>query len=389
MLRPVGEPIPVKALTSAEPIPVPERYVPYFYNSGTAALAVAIRTARAARRVQDAIVILPAYGCPDLVSAALYCGVGIRLADTLPGSPFMDPVAVESLIDNDTVAVVGAHFLGLKQDLGPIAETCRRSACCLIEDSAQLFPRGAYARPLGDMVVHSFGRGKPGGALGGGGLYVSEKLLENVPPEGRMLPARVNLNTQLKLAFGLHRLLLGPFFFGILDMVPGLGIGETKFKPLREIAPIGTLRASGAAVSVSHWRRYGSPGGEVIRSVISDCDDFADLTVRFPGSDCRSLLRYPILAKDQHFADLTIQRLRECGIGASRFYGAALPDVDLMPLHLREPVPNAREFAKRLVTLPAHSDVSGRTARAIREALIGIAGGHQQVSSSVDSGFGR
>ena len=52
-----------------------------FYHSGTAALAAAIIAAKTARAIHDAEVILPAYACPDLLSAAIFARVRPVLVD--------------------------------------------------------------------------------------------------------------------------------------------------------------------------------------------------------------------------------------------------------------------------------------------------------------------
>jgi dTDP-4-amino-4,6-dideoxygalactose transaminase len=61
-----------------------------FYCSGTAALAVAIKVSIEYKDIQQPEIILPAYGCPDLISATVYAGAKPVLVDLEHQRPWMD-----------------------------------------------------------------------------------------------------------------------------------------------------------------------------------------------------------------------------------------------------------------------------------------------------------
>lgn len=64
-------------------------YSPRFFDSGTAALAASILVSISKKATPEPEVILPAYGCPDLISAVVYAGAKPVLVD-LEEKPSMD-----------------------------------------------------------------------------------------------------------------------------------------------------------------------------------------------------------------------------------------------------------------------------------------------------------
>lgn len=387
MLRPVGEPVPLRLLEDPEPLPVPRGFVPLFLGSGTAALALGLKAAASGHTRGRPAVVLPGYGCPDLVSAAVHCGLEIRVADTRAGSPFIGPETVEPLLDADVVAVVGAHFLGLRQALAPLRALCRDAGCLLVEDSAQLFPRGDYGAPAGDLVVHSFGRGKPGGALGGGALFVREDLVDRIPEAARYRAPGMQATLSARAGLALHAFLLGDRLFSVLEALPGLGVGETRYRALERLAPLDAGRMAAAAAGVVRWRREGSPGGPLVSDALDGVAGLTDL-VATAGADRASLLRYPVLTAGAARTRAVIKALHGHGIGASPFYGRALPALDGLPVALPFETPQAADFASRLVTLPAHSGVSREITDTLRSSLAGLASVAPD-SPSVMTGSGR
>src|SRR5262245_23054839 len=89
-LTPVRRPVPL-ALAAADPAPLARLSGPLslgLYGSGTEALAAALCEARRLARTPPGVrpeAVLPAYGCPDLVSACVFAGVHPRLVDNAPG----------------------------------------------------------------------------------------------------------------------------------------------------------------------------------------------------------------------------------------------------------------------------------------------------------------
>src|SRR5690606_29642783 len=102
----------------------------------------------------------------------------------------------------------------------------------LIEDSAQWFPEPLDAPLLtGDVVVLSFGRGKPVSLLGGGALLVEESLWPKLPvdrvckcePDGRAW----------SLALRAYNALLHPSLCALVSRNRVFPLGRTMYRPLR------------------------------------------------------------------------------------------------------------------------------------------------------------
>ncbi|UCB54712.1 MAG: DegT/DnrJ/EryC1/StrS family aminotransferase, partial [Thiotrichales bacterium] len=170
-LPPAGNPINLTA--TAEPGLFLDSffspYQPRFFASGTAALAAVIIAAIRLKNVTRPEVVLPAYGCPDLVSAVVYAGAKPVLVDLEPDRPWMDLAQLSGKITAHTVAIVATDLFGISERIDAIRPIARQAGAMLIEDSAQAFP-GARESDIwgGDCVVLSFGRGKPVSLLGGG-----------------------------------------------------------------------------------------------------------------------------------------------------------------------------------------------------------------------------
>src|SRR5690606_37167025 len=134
-LRPVGEFLPLRGIGLGT-FRWPAGYRVAWVDSGTTALGLALRAAAERAGRAEASVILPGYTCPDVVSAALWAGLRPVVADTLPGSPWLDIDSVMACLDESVVAVVAPHFLGLRHPLRVLVEMCRTTGVLLVEDSA-------------------------------------------------------------------------------------------------------------------------------------------------------------------------------------------------------------------------------------------------------------
>src|SRR5690606_24480957 len=113
-LRPVGQ--PVRLCKSPAPPPEFPGYTALWTASGTTALAVAVAIAvRRRTAVARPKVLLPAYGCPDLVSATLHAGATPVLVDVGSDDPGFDIDRLTSVCDADVAAIVAVDFLGIRE----------------------------------------------------------------------------------------------------------------------------------------------------------------------------------------------------------------------------------------------------------------------------------
>lgn len=362
-LRPVGNRIAAPEDTNGGAIEAfAEGYRVLHLSSGTAALALAIRLACDRAGVSTPEVILPAYGCPDLVAAAVHAGARPVLADLRHDSAEYDLEAVSALLGPNTAAIVAVTFLGIRPDFSRLRTIIGDRKVALIEDSAQWFPRAPAQQFRGDYVVLSFGRGKPVNILGGGALLVSASM--ESPPEPAA-PAERALVDAAKVA--VYNSLIHPRVYAIAERMPFLGIGLTRYHALDEIGGMPRTHRQRLPANV---RRYVSRSLDVQakwREAIARAgrSDVIDLPLTHGVSADYALLRYPILASTKAQRDEVYARLRHAGLGASTMYAQALPNIEHVGtlVTVQNDVPRARDFADRLLTLPTHEDVDDATIR--------------------------
>lgn len=372
LLRPVGEPVPLR--TGGHPAREGDwdGYHGVWVDSGTTALAIAIAAASELTGRTTGSVILPAFGCPDLVAAANWAGVTPRLVDTATDRPWLDETAVAKAADASVCAIVAPHFLGLRHPLDGVAEIAQRTGALIIEDSAQLGPASPNFRPEADLVVLSFGRGKPipaGGGLllcRGPAAQVVERIVARLPEAG---PQRAGWQLRTLV----QNLAMTRVGFGLAARIPWLRVGATRYKELRSPHRLRPGFRDAVQEVISTWHVHEPAAARAYQEAFEadGAPGLANLAGRLGWDGASPLLRYPALMEDAAARDSICDELNRIGIGASPFYGSALPDLEGMP-DLEQPgnVPNAREFAARLFTLPAHSGVRPRDIRLIEDTVI-------------------
>ena len=327
--------------------------------SGTAALALALHLARARRPdIAQPQALLPGYACPDLLAAAHWAGVTPVLVDIGADDHALDRADLAGRCTPHTVAVVAVNLLGIADELTALRAFSDERELLLIEDDAQWLPEPwDGATPRGDCVVLSFGRGKPVPLVGGGALLVradiaADELLPSIAPASS---SRWPLPWQIAAYnAALHRRA-----YGLLAALPGLHLGATRYQPLRELAALDAARDAGLAPNLHRQLRRSREREQWIRElVLPRCPaGTIDLPLRC-GARAQRLLRYPLLLADEPRRDVLFVALAAAGLGASRMYERVLPEVAGVPRDVDcPPLPNARRFAARLLTLPVHAGV--------------------------------
>ena len=248
-LRPVGGYVPLfpsEAVGGLPDLTCGGRYVVRFLNSGTAALARALAFSARRKASTGADALLPAYGCPDLIAAAMAVNVNVRLIDIEPDSPWLDLRKIpESL--GTAAAIVAVNFLGMRERLEELLEAARARGVPLIEDSAQMAPFSAGSQPTGDLVVYSFGRGKPLTLLSGGALLVrsdwAHELDQLFPPQ----PVQNDASFAYWAKCIAYNAAIHPFSYAGLRRLPFLALGRLPTGPWTRSRPW-TLRLSHACL---------------------------------------------------------------------------------------------------------------------------------------------
>ncbi len=348
-----GFPIPFLA-----PIFAPYNF--HFFGSGTMALAAALLAAKKIKQENSPEVIIPAYTCPDLASAALHAQIKPVLVDLEENTPWLDLAQLSGKINKHTIAVIVVNLFGIPERIAKIRELGGRSDFFVIEDAAQSFPKDNQI-PLehGDFVILSFGRGKPVSVLEGGAVLHTDKNVARYLPRPVIngSPRRMRA-AAFRLRIALHNMFLSPHLFGIVSKLPFLEVGITRFKPLKEITRAETYVISALASNISLDRSSSRAAQDGISAMVARLRSEAILDLaRTCGADnLPCLLRYPLLMLDPRLRDHAFRQLHEAGLGVSRMYPSpltAIPGLERL-LESQGPFPNAEKFSKTIITLPTH-----------------------------------
>lgn len=334
--------------------------------SGTAALTLALICS--ARRRPGSPVLLPAYACYDLVSAALGAGVKVAFYDIEPSTLGPARGAIEQAAPNGAAALVAVHLFGVPVAMDAMRASADKVGALLVEDAAQGTGAAWRGRPLGgtgDFGVLSFGRGKGETGGSGGALLVREPSALDDDVRKLVRPAReTRLVPALMLA---GQWTLGrPGLYVIPSSIPALRLGETIYRPPEPLHAM----APGAARVLIHTRRRVEAETHTRRvhaaRWLAALQGTQAVTVDAPPGSEPGWLRFPLLLSPS-------RALLASGaaLGVRRGYPQALHALeDAAPLFDHAPsTPGADRLARSLLTLPTHGLLRERDRRAIERWL--------------------
>ncbi|WP_367392671.1 DegT/DnrJ/EryC1/StrS family aminotransferase [Lewinella sp. LCG006] len=123
-------------------------------------------------------VIVPAHTFIASVLAVSHVGANPIFAEPDPKTYNLDPEAVEQVITPRTKAIMPVHLYGQACEMDRIMQVARRHDLLVIEDNAQAHGshfKGQATGTFGDVAGISFYPGKNLGALGDGGMVVTNR----------------------------------------------------------------------------------------------------------------------------------------------------------------------------------------------------------------------
>jgi dTDP-4-amino-4,6-dideoxygalactose transaminase len=377
-LPPAGNPVvvrPVPAAGAAEAIFAGWRA--RFYASGTTALAAVLLAAARRCGREGGEAILPAYGCPDLVSATVRAGLHPVLADLAADRPWLDPEAVRRAVSPRTVAVVAVDLFGIPERLERLREAVGPDVC-VIEDAAQCVPAAGDGW-RGDPVVLSFGRGKPVGLLGGGAVLTRDgDWAASLPDPGRA-PGSPAGELRFRLRATLYNLLRHPRAYWLPAGLPFLKLGQTRFVPLDGIESLDEAARCRLPANLARYRSGGDDHASAVGRMVAGLPvaglvDLPAVCGAGAGTGVR-LLRYPLLLPDAAAREHVLGRLTAAGLGATRMYPDVLRRIPGVAPFLGGGADaeygNAESFARRLLTLPVHGGVGAAAIARMRDRIAG------------------
>lgn len=366
-LPPVGQPI-VTGKTSPQPIVIPGYHASWL-DSGTSALALALLLARAENPISAPEVIVPAYGCPDIVAACIYAGCTAKLVDIRSCAWGYDLDQLRQALSPNTLAVIGVNFLGIREDWPGILEVLKTwdAPVNTIEDNAQWFPDDTAAETFySDQIIFSFGKGKPVSLLGGGALFSRTPCSITDAIQAKTVPPALVLKTQ----YAIFNQLLRPSIYWFLNHNPIFKPGATAYHPLKAIRGMDDLRLS---LLPNNYHRYAHRTDVIAAAIYATlCDlGMSDNLYAQLNTLNRKMLRFPLLCNNNEQRDTLLNALNSQGLGATAMYQKALADLDCPAalIDARQAQNNARDFACRLLTLPCHSGVTHQHFAKITDTL--------------------
>lgn len=124
----------------------------------------------------DSEVIMTAINIPDIPRIIRHHNLRIRVVDIDISTTSPSSHAIESLINDKTVAVFVAHIYGRRINLQSVSAVCKKHKVPLLEDCAETFAGFQYTGCASSLVTFfSFGTIKTSTAYGGGICVVRDR----------------------------------------------------------------------------------------------------------------------------------------------------------------------------------------------------------------------
>jgi dTDP-4-amino-4,6-dideoxygalactose transaminase len=339
---------------------------PLLTCSGTAALLLALRTL-AERAPHRRVVVVPAYTCPLVAIAVHSLGLTLRLCDTLPGHFDMSPGALADACRDDTLAVVPTHLAGLVADVDTACDVAHAAGAWVIEDAAQALgarDRGQSVGLRGDIGFFSLAAGKGPSIYEGGLLVARDPALREVLR--RMHDAVVPRDGAWELRRSLALAGLAAFYrpaglalaYGLPlrrhlrrgDPVSAVGDHFARTIPLHRV---GRWRQGVGTRAAARWPAFLAGRRAQASRRLARLHRVHALDVLAPRAGAEGSWPFLLLRLPSEAArDAVLGQLWTAGVGVSRLFVHALGDyaylADRVP---QAPMPNARDFARRTLTL--------------------------------------
>lgn len=334
-----------------------------YFDSGTSALAEAVRQGIARQSPEPLRVLLPAYGCPNLLAAVLAAGAKPEFVDIDPQSLSFCAQALQRPPRPEHTLVLWVDMFGISTAERAAPELRQR----MIHDLAQSYaPYLPGWQPMANRSVVSFGRAKPLSMTEGGALLTP--AVSPASADAAPCSAGHGSLARLSVRAAVYNLCLGRLPYGILRSLP-VGVGTTHFTPLDRIRPLGTETGR---VVLELWRDLARRIADVESSTQAMCEvvDGAGMPLHplVAQRAVKALWRVPVLHASGAAADFFADAA--ASLGVSRLYGRSLPELSgTSPEEARERWPKAWSLARRLTTLPTHGRLGASQRARLRMLL--------------------
>ncbi len=333
--------------------------------SGTAALIVALTTLK--RISTRRSVIIPAYTCPLVALAIRHCGLKPVLCDLRRNHFDLSPQALEEACDNDTLAIIPTHLGGRVADIVSVKKIALRIGALVIEDAAQSLGAAWQGQPvgaLGDAGFYSLAVGKGLTLYEGGVLIAHDADLRQRLHETskQIVPYRLIWEIRRLLELACYTALYRPFGLRLAYGAP-LRRALRKNKFIEAVGddfsfdiPMHHVGAWRRTIGVNALTRLPSFLKALSEQAIARkkiLETIPGVTVMDDPEGGRGIWPcFMVLMPTTQTRDTALTKLWPAGLGVSRLFIHALPDYPYLATQFSKiDVPNARDFAARLLTI--------------------------------------
>jgi perosamine synthetase len=334
--------------------------------SGTACLLLALLALRELHP-QRRQVVVPAYTCPLVAIAVHRAGLELVLCDLRAGHYDMDPLALRAACSEQTLAIVPTHLAGRVADVADALEVAHSVGALVIEDAAQALGAtrdGISVGMIGDVGFFSLAAGKGLSIYEGGLLLARDPSLRErlMRTSARVVPHRLDWELRRSIELLGYAALYRPSGLGLAygrplrralrrgDPVAAVGDDFPLEIPLHRVGhwreSVGTRAAARLPAFLAAQKSQARTRMQALRGIegIEVMDDPAGAQGTWPF--------FLILLRDEQQRDRALAQLWQSGLGVSRLFIHALPDYAyLSGIAPAQPVPNARDFAARSLTI--------------------------------------
>lgn len=337
-------------------------------SSGRAALWLILKTLHRLRPGKS-VVALPAYTCFSVAASVVRAGLKLCPVEMDPATLDFDSSGFDALPKDDLLCIVTSHLFGFVNDLSRCQEIAGQTGAFVIDNAAQALGAARdekLAGTGGDVGIYSFGRGKALAAMGGGAIVTNSDELARVlrHEETQFRNSSPLHEARLLAELFAYSVFLRPHLYWIAESMPFLKLGITEFDPgfsVHGLQPLSReliIRVFDRLEEANQIRRANAA------SVTRALDGCSTFSFPQPAPNCRpSMLRLPVIARDEGTRARAVTLLRQAGIGASPFYPSAICDIPGIERYLagrnchRK---KAEHLSRTLFTLPVHPFVQQR-----------------------------
>jgi len=337
-------------------------------SSGKAALTVILHALKELYPARDEVLI-PAFTCYSVPSAIVRAGLKVRLCDLKPDSFDFDYGQISTIVSacrDRLLCVVPVHLFGIPVDIERLRNIIGDDNIFIVEDAAQAMGGESQGRKLGtigDVGFFSLGRGKALSTVEGGIVLTSRKgIAENIARVMETIPDYTLFEVIVIFLYALSLLfLLRPSLFWIPKALPFLRLGETIYDPHFKMRKISPFQAGLAGEWERKLHKFKSARLKNLDELLNRLENDG---IKASWTDRRPLpfpIRFPLKVENVKKGENILRNSDQMGLGISRTY----PDsVDVIrDLNFNSSVndfPQAKDYARRLLTIPVHPYITNK-----------------------------